>query len=90
MTAQQIQFGDYVQIEHARASADTTRIYKVIGTLSSNYYVDVPVKSPAANVAHDAVVDVAACVCCGVCETEILKYRICDVDIWPVKTERQS
>lgn len=78
-----IKFGDYVEIEQKRYSIKNQwYIYKVMGRLESNYYVDVPVQCPGSNTPHDEVVDVVACVCCGVCETEVLKYRLIDVCIW--------
>lgn len=76
-------FGDYVEIEQKRYSVDNQwYLYKVIGQLASNCYVDVPVQCPDHGTIHDEMVDVVACICCGVCETEVLKYRLVDVRIW--------
>ena len=75
-----LDFGDYVNIEQHRYGVENEMyIHKVIGRLSSNAYVDVPVRKNATEVLHDEIVDVVRCVCCGVSETEVLKYRVSDV-----------
>jgi len=75
-----LDFGDYARIEQKRHGCDNEMyLHKVIGTLRSNTYVDVPVQSPAKEIVHDEIVDVVTCVCCGVSETTILKYRVADV-----------
>jgi len=73
-------FGDYCLIEQKRYGEPNEMYeHKVIGRLRSNTYVDVPVQIPRAETPHDEVVDVVACVCCGVCERDILRYRLSDV-----------
>jgi hypothetical protein len=73
-------FGDYVEIEQKRyGSKNEMYLYKVINTSSSNAWVDVPVQSPAKETLHGEMMPVVSCICCGVCETEVLKYRIKDV-----------
>jgi hypothetical protein len=73
-------FGDYSIIEQKRYGAPNEMyIHKVIGTLRSNAYVDVPVQCPATETIHSGVVDVVACVCCGVSERQILRYRASDI-----------
>lgn len=77
-----ITFGDYVLIEQKRHGAENEMyLHKVIGRLQSNAYVDVPVQSPATETHHDEIVEVVACVCCGVNEREIFRYRAEDVRI---------
>ena len=72
-------FGDYVRIEQKRYGGENEMyLHKVIGTLRSNAWVNVPVQSPATETTHDHSEDVVACVCCGVCEREILRYRASD------------
>jgi len=73
-------FGDYVRIEQKRYGGGENEMYlhKVIGVLRSNSWVDVPVQSPATETIHDHSEDVLACVCCGVCERDILRYRFND------------
>jgi len=80
MTDKKIQFGDYVEIEMKRYGVPNEGyIHKVIGRLKSNSYVDVPVQSPATEILHDEIVEVVACICCGVEEREVLYYRLQDV-----------
>lgn len=73
-------FGDYVSIEQKRHGTSNEMFgYKVIGTLRSNTYVDIPVQIPAKETVHNNIVDVVACVCCGVSEREVLRYKTSDV-----------
>ena len=73
-------FGDYVEIEQKRYGVKNEMyIHKVIGTMKSNIYVDVPVKEPAKETLHSEVVDIVECITCGVVEKEVLNYRISDV-----------
>ena len=75
-----LDFGDYCLIEQKRhGCANKMFRHKVIGRLKSNTFVDVPVQAPATEARHDEVVDVIACICCGVMETEVRRYRIEDV-----------
>ena len=86
-----LDFGDYVKIEQHRYGAENEMyIHKVIGRLRSNTYVDVPVRHSATEVFHDEIVDVVRCVCCGVSETEVLKYRVSDVQkVEPFNTKEK-
>jgi len=69
-------FGDYVEIEMKRHGvANEMYQHKVIGALASNSWVDIPVQSPATETRHDHSENVVACVCCGVCERDVLRYR---------------
>lgn len=75
-----LEFGCYVEIEQYRFHASNEFYqYKVIGRGQSNTYVDVPCKSNTGEVIHNEVVDVVSCICMGVCETEVLKFRVSDV-----------
>jgi len=77
---QNIDFGDYIEIEQKRYGGDNEMYrHKVIGTLRSNTYVPVPVQSPAEEINHGNVVDVVSCVCCGVNERYVLRYKKSDV-----------
>ncbi len=76
------EFGDYCTIEQKRyGCANEHYTHKVIGTLRSNSWVDVPVQSPATETIHvtKALEPVVACVCEGISEREILRYRISDI-----------
>ncbi len=77
----ELDFGDYAMIEQKRFHADNEMfLHKVIrGGGKSNTYVDVPVQCPATETVHKEIVDVVLCVCCGVSETEVRKYRASDV-----------
>lgn len=87
-----IDFGDYVQIEQKRYGIpNEIYCYKVIGANSkSNAWVNVPVQTPAEEVLHDTMEDVVRCVCCGVDEREILKFRVKDVVKTPNSTIHQK
>lgn len=77
-----VSFGDYVLIEQKRYGVPNEMyVHKVIGTLRSNSWVDVPVQTPARETTHDECVDVVACICCGVQETEVRRYRLSEVTI---------
>ena len=80
-----LKFGDYCTIEQYRYGGPNERyLHKVIGTLKSNAYVTVPVRygidaTGTEEVQHYEMADVVRCICCGVMETEVLKFRIKDV-----------
>jgi hypothetical protein len=75
-----LSFGDYVEIEQKRYSVKNEMyLHKVIGTLESNVWVDVLVQTPATETVHNEIEPVVSCICCGVGETEVFKYRIKDV-----------
>ena len=80
MNNKELDFGHYCLIEQKRYGVPNEMYdHKVIRQLKSNSYVDVPVQTPATETLHDEVVPVVACICCGVDETQVLKYRLCDV-----------
>lgn len=73
-------FGDYAIIEQKRHGVPNEMfVHKVVDQLSSNSWVDVPVQSPATETLHDEMEDVCWCICCGVNETEVRKYRVKDM-----------
>lgn len=79
-----LEFGDYCSIEQKRHVGPNEKyIHKVINRLQSNTWVDVPVQSPATEVVHECesglLEPVVSCICCGVDETTVLKYRVKDV-----------
>ena len=76
----EFKFGDYAIIEQKRHGAPNEMfVHKVIDQLRSNTWVDVPVQSPATETIHDEMEDVCWCICCGVSETEVRKYRVRDM-----------
>lgn len=75
-----LDFGDYASIEMKRYGCPNEMYqHKVIRRLRSNTYVPVPVQSPATEVRHEEMEDVIACICCGIDETKVLKYKATDV-----------
>jgi len=77
-----IDFGDYVLIEQHRYGADNEwYLHKVIRASRSVTYVDVPVTGLREEKIHihTDVVDVISCICCGIDETKVFKYRVQDV-----------
>lgn len=90
-----LDFGDYCTIEQFRYSPKNEYyLYKIIGRLQSNTYVDVPVRADRKEVLHDKIIDVVRCICCGVSETEVLKFRVEDVLLpsasqWSTQSLRQ-
>lgn len=76
----ELDFGDYALIEQKRYGCENEMyLHKVIGRLQSNTWVDVPVQCAATETLHDERAEVIACICCGVCEREVLRYRASDV-----------
>jgi hypothetical protein len=79
-TEEEIDFGSYVMVEQKRYGCDNEHYdYKVINRLKSNMWVEVPVQSPAKETFHKYMEEVVSLICCGVQETEVLKFRIKDV-----------
>ena len=75
-----LDFGDYAIIEQKRYGVDNEHyLHKVIGRGRSNTWVDVPVQTPAEETFHDHMEDIIRCVCCGIDERKILKYKASDV-----------
>lgn len=78
------QFGDFCDIEQKRYGVPNEMfVHKVINVFESNAYVDVPVQSNATETLHDECVPVVSCICCGIDETEVRRYRLSDVKIRP-------
>lgn len=76
----EFKFGDYAIIEQKRHGVPNEMfVHKVIRQLRSNTWVDVPVQSPATETLHDEMEDVCWCICCGVDETKVRKYRVKDM-----------
>lgn len=78
--ANEFEFGDYAIIEQKRFGVPNELFtHKVISTLRSNTWVDVPVKTPRKEVIHDEIEEICLCICCGVDETEVHRYRAKDM-----------
>jgi len=77
-----LDFGDTCLIEQKRhVNENEMFVYKVIGRLHSNSWVDIPVQSPAKEVLHKEIETVLRCICCGVSEDRVLKFRESDVKV---------
>ena len=80
-------FGRYCRIEQLRFSAPNEMyLYKVIKSLRSNCWCDVPYKTASKEVLHDSIEDCVLAICCGIDETEVLRFREADVEFLPQKT----
>lgn len=80
-TTQNLNFGDYVSIEQLRYGCENEQYtHKVIGVKNSTQWADVPVQAPPKETHHNGAFEgVVQCVCCGVDESKVLNYKICDV-----------
>lgn len=76
----EFKFGDYAIIEQKRHGVPNEMfVHKVVGQLRSNTWVDVPVRVPATETLHDEMEDICLCICCGIDETEVRRYRVKDM-----------
>ncbi|EPB7497030.1 hypothetical protein ACRR7Q_001314 [Klebsiella aerogenes] len=76
----EFKFGDYAIIEQKRHGAPNEMyVYKVIGQLRSNKWVDVPVWRVATEILHKELDDVCLCIRCGIDETVVHRYRVKDM-----------
>lgn len=76
----EFKFGDYAIIEQKRHGVPNEMfVHKVVGQLRSNTWVDVPVRVPATEALHGEMEDICLCICCGIDETEVRKYRVKDM-----------
>lgn len=74
-----LDFGSYCLIEQKRYGAENEMyLYKVIGKGGANYYRPVPV-NPRTTKEHGDMCDVVKVICCGVDETKVETFRLCDV-----------
>lgn len=71
-----LDFGDYCLIEQKRFGAPNEMyLHKVIGRLVSNCWVDAPVGPIIKEIIHNEMTTVIACVCAGVRERDVLRFR---------------
>lgn len=72
-------FGDYCLIEQKRFGCENEMfLYKVIGQLDTNYHRQVPV-NPHTIIVYGEIHESIRCICCGVDETKVETFRLCDV-----------
>lgn len=80
-------FGRYCRIEQLRFSAPNEMyLYKVVASLRSNCWCEVPYKTASKEVRHDSIEDCILAICCGIDETEVLRFRVADVEFVPEPT----
>lgn len=84
-------FGRYCLIEQKRYGVPNEKfLYKVINTLNSNSWSDVPVDyCDKDRKLHDHCEQVVNVICCGVSEDKVERYRLCDVELLPNKLQSQ-
>lgn len=76
----EFKFGDYAIIEQKRHGVPNEMfVHKVVGQLRSNTWVDVPVSVPATEALHGEMEDICLCICCGIDETKVRRYRVKDM-----------
>ena len=81
-------FGRYCLIEQKsyRFSPNEFYIYKVVSSLRSNCWCEVPYKTGTHEVLHDSMEDCVLAICCGVDETYAHRFRMADVELLPSAT----
>ena len=84
-------FGRYCLIEQKRYGVPNEKfLYKVINTLNSNSWSDIPVDyCDKDRKLHDHCEQVVNVICCGVSEDKVERYRLCDVELLPNKLQSQ-
>jgi hypothetical protein len=87
-----VKFGQYATIEQNRYGASNEfYIYKVINTSRSNSWVDAPVVAVEKEVQHDSIEDVVWCICCGVMENTVHRFKFSEIKVYQstdLKTEQ--
>lgn len=77
-------FGRYCRIEQLRYGVPNEMfLYKVVASLRSNCWCEVPYKTASKEVRHDSIEDCILAICCGIDETEVLRFRVADVEFVP-------
>ena len=77
-------FGRYCRIEQLRFGVPNEMfLYKVVASLRSNCWCEVPYKTASKEVQHDSIEDCVLAICCGIDETEVLRFRMADVEFLP-------
>lgn len=80
-------FGRYCRIEQLRFGVPNEMfLYKVVASLRSNCWCEVPYKTASKEIHHDSIEDCVLAICCGIDETEVLRFRVADVEFVPKPT----
>lgn len=84
----EFEFGDYALIEQKRFGVQNEMfVHKVVSQIISNTWVEVPVTVGKKEEIHDDSEPVCLCICCGVDETEVRRYRVKDMQHYPVESK---
>lgn len=77
-------FGRYCRIEQLRYGVPNEMfLYKVVASLRSNSWCEVPYKTATKEVLHDSIEDCVLAICCGIDETKVQRFRMADVELLP-------
>ena len=80
-------FGRYCRIEQLRYGVPNEMfLYKVVASLRSNCWCEVPYKTASKEVLHGSIEDCILAICCGIDETKVLRFRVADVEFVPKPT----
>ena len=71
-------FGLYAKIKQGACAEP--HIYKIVGVLESNGYVDVPIQYPETVTIHKEIEPILRVIHCGVSEEEVIRVAVKDVD----------
>ena len=79
-------FGMYCRIEQfLYCKPNEMHLYKVVASLRTNSWCEVPYKAASKEVWHDRMEDCILAIHCGIDETKVQKFRIADVEFLPRK-----
>ena len=77
-----LDFGDYIEVEQKRFFGENEfYTYKVINTLKSNSWIDVPAVLHLGDVLHDSMEPIVLCVVQGISEETVYRFRVSDVKL---------
>ena len=79
-------FGRYCRIEQFRyGKPNEMHIYKVVSSIRTNTWCEVPYKEASKEVWHGRMEDCILAIHCGIDETKVHRFRIADVEFMPRK-----
>lgn len=82
-------FGRYCLIEQFRYHSPNEKfLYKVVASLRTNSWCEVPYKTASHEVNHDHMEDCILAICCGIDEAKVQRFRAADVELLPERAER--
>jgi hypothetical protein len=79
-------FGRYCRIEQFRyGKPNEMHIYKVVSSIRTNTWCEVPYKEASKERWHDRMEDCILAIHCGIDETKVQTFRAADVEFLPRK-----